>query len=872
MKYSSILDKKISSQIQTQFPEFVQSEHPAFILFLKYYYQFLESAELSLLGSNDYVIEETQSVNYILDSNGEKIVLESSAGKFTVGEVIVGQVSKATATVLVDDYDDENRLFITSQQLFQPGELVVGQDSGASAIIDSYRANPVQNIQQFLEYADVDYTLYEFLDKFRDTFMESIPASLASDVSKRNLLKNIKELYTSKGTEDGHKLFFRLLLDEEPEIIYPRDNILRASDGVWSTDKVMRIVENGTSDFTNVIGKRIYTKNELDQVKASVIVANVVKFREGAIAIAQLYLDENSIIGFFESGETVYGVDSILDLEISGEIESVVTAIDVVNSGFYYAVEDNVSVQSLGSDTVTAKIGTIGIGKIDEVMIDNPGSGYAIGDQLVFNNANTEGVGAFAKVVVVGGSFVLESSTSPAHLISESNDFIISEDEFYFQLEQSVDETDSLLLENGDNIIIEEETFNNLGVSEEIGEITKIKVINSGDGYTSLPTATISSSSGSGAEVFPISTKSPGVGHVRDIEITNFGLNYSTTPDITLNRNVVIKNVSGIISSGDSLSSHDGTVIGYDQTRRILKLNTSATFYPGDIIRTGTGSSAVVHFSSPAAAVASIGTIGTTIGNFLNSRGKVSETTMRIQDSFYYQDYSYIVRVGQSINEWRESVKQSIHPSGWNLFGEVSFSTFLRAKVDLPNYSRGSQEYDLPTLYMEPLFTSIFGRRIGTIDDTVQSSEPNKGFDYLSELENGERDVTLKHEIMVSLSVSRGSHFKGSVLANLPKYAFAIPEITEAAVIPNYPNPAGRRVTNFNDITRGLYSIEQFSKYTIKQVSDYCYIILSSGIDEGYKIQLENEEGYILEEQLSIPSAAYVTRINVPPPSQITWN
>ena len=44
---------------------------------------------------------------------------------------------------------------------------------------------------------------------------------------------------------------------------------------------------------------------------------------------------------------------------------------------------------------------------------------------------------------------------------------------------------------------------------------------------------------------------------------------------------------------------------------------------------------------------------------------------MRIQDSFYYQDYSYVVRVGQSINEWRDAIKSTVHPVGWNVFGEV---------------------------------------------------------------------------------------------------------------------------------------------------------------------------------------------------------
>ena len=31
---------------------------------------------------------------------------------------------------------------------------------------------------------------------------------------------------------------------------------------------------------------------------------------------------------------------------------------------------------------------------------------------------------------------------------------------------------------------------------------------------------------------------------------------------------------------------------------------------------------------------------------------------MKIQDSFYYQDFSYVVRVGSAIADWRGSVKK----------------------------------------------------------------------------------------------------------------------------------------------------------------------------------------------------------------------
>ena len=80
-----------------------------------------------------------------LDS-GDNILLEdTSYGDFQNGETITGSTSGATATVLVEDIDNNSKLYISAQNKFIEGELIVGATSGAEATISKYRANPVQN-------------------------------------------------------------------------------------------------------------------------------------------------------------------------------------------------------------------------------------------------------------------------------------------------------------------------------------------------------------------------------------------------------------------------------------------------------------------------------------------------------------------------------------------------------------------------------------------------------------------------------------------------------------------------------------------------------------------------------------------------------
>ena len=70
-------------------------------------------------------------------------------------------------------------MYTSSQQKLITNETVTGGTSGSSTAVTRYRANPIQNIQQLLDYADVDNTIHDFLGQMRDSFMESIPSTLA---------------------------------------------------------------------------------------------------------------------------------------------------------------------------------------------------------------------------------------------------------------------------------------------------------------------------------------------------------------------------------------------------------------------------------------------------------------------------------------------------------------------------------------------------------------------------------------------------------------------------------------------------------------------------------------------------------------------
>lgn len=66
------------------------------------------------------------------------------------------------------------------------------------------------------------------------------------------------------------------------------------------------------------------------------------------------------------------------------------------------------------------------------------------------------------------------------------------------------------------------------------------------------------------------------------------------------------------------------------------------------------------------------------MGYFDTDRGQTSNSSQKIADSYFYQDYSYVVRSKSPINIWRKLVEQTVHPAGFKLFGEVSLEATAR--------------------------------------------------------------------------------------------------------------------------------------------------------------------------------------------------
>ena len=96
--------------------------------------------------------------------------------------------------------------------------------------------------------SDVDLSIEDFESNFFNSYATLIPKDV--EVDKAFLIKNVLPLYLAKGSESAFKLLFRMLFNDEVDIILPKNNVLRASDGKWTIDNVLRIETDIRSLYT----------------------------------------------------------------------------------------------------------------------------------------------------------------------------------------------------------------------------------------------------------------------------------------------------------------------------------------------------------------------------------------------------------------------------------------------------------------------------------------------------------------------------------------------------------------------------------------------------------------------------------------------
>ena len=475
---SNAVTNSIVPLIEGQFPEFVREEGSQFINFVEAYYKWLEASELTIHSTvqNEYRLTlEDDDTNIALE-DGNTLTLEStretsntsSLSSFEKGEKITGQTSGAIGIVDRGMTTSNTKIFVTGLERtkFVVGETILGENNRTTATISSYFKNPLFASKSLLSQRDIDVADDIALSLIKKEL--AISAHETLEIDKRYFLKHVYDLYRSKGSEYSYDLFFKMFFNVQDLDFYrPKVDLLKPSSGSYTKENVLRIITGDTNDKFE--SRRITGQTS----SATAIVDRVENFVSGALIITELFLID--IVGAFVVGENISSSE-FEGTTGSGTTQGVLTDILISSAGTNYKVGDSLTITGGGGIDAAARVSQIGTGAITGFTIYDGGDGYINTTALTVNNFATGGTGVSGDISDIAHTFT----------------FSVNDDVIGNFTTTLINDTDGYDLSGNTEAIRTDRLIDALGFSAlQIGTISNVKATGLGSGYELSPIITV---------------------------------------------------------------------------------------------------------------------------------------------------------------------------------------------------------------------------------------------------------------------------------------------------------------------------------------------------------------------------------------------
>jgi hypothetical protein len=329
--------------VKNQLPDYVRDEFPLLGEFLSQYYlsQEFQGAPLDLLQNIDRYIK--------LNNNANVTKSVSLRSDITYYDDII-YVSNTNG--FPDEYGllkiDDEIITYTGKNSFSFTGCIRGFQGYSQNDVDesftfSNTISSSHDAEATVENLSVDF-LSRFFKKVKHQFLPGLEdRTLLDQVDKNLFIKQSRDFYTSKGTDQSFKILFKALYGEDVEVIKPSDNLLTPSQSLYKITKDM-IVEPISGNVMDTKGYTLYQNtfsNSINKAYAPitdverVIVSGAstdyyrvsfdanysrdLKF-EGSVYGTFVAQAKTKLIGDYTTSSKTFDVDSTVGFPVSGEL------------------------------------------------------------------------------------------------------------------------------------------------------------------------------------------------------------------------------------------------------------------------------------------------------------------------------------------------------------------------------------------------------------------------------------------------------------------------------------------------------------------------------------------------------------------------
>lgn len=259
--------------------------------------------------------------------------------------------------------------------------------------ISNTAGNTIYHAMGIENYRDIDQTPPEFIKYFKEELLPYFPEN--TSLSTEKILKSAREFYSKKGSDESVRWLFKALFDEDIEITYPKEEILKTSDGKWIKPRAFRITvtEFNKNIDVNLLEKRLVygtdsgatciiesANRTVDPTNGreimEIYISNIKKYFNNGELIEVNYVDANGVSKVFS--ERIIG--TLSNIRIDSNIR---TDPQQRRRGLLYNVGDPIVVvgglgNSSEANDAAAIVGNVTLGSIEAVTMLFPGYGYRL--------------------------------------------------------------------------------------------------------------------------------------------------------------------------------------------------------------------------------------------------------------------------------------------------------------------------------------------------------------------------------------------------------------------------------------------------------------------------------------------------------------
>ncbi len=351
--------------------------------------------------------------------------------------------------------------------------------------------------KKLLSYKDIDRTSNAFIQYYINDFLPNFPNNVALDEAK--LIKAARNFYQKKGSIESIQFLFRVLYGKEADIYFPKENILKLSDGKWVLPQALRIVLSApymTFDTNLLVGRQGLGSSS----NTACIIESATKTVDPSLGIAIIELYVSNITGSFTGLENLnvsYVDTSNTAQQFSQKIIAALSDIkvDSKNRGLKYRgyVKDTFGNFTYKGDPVVitgglapgdtaarkaeAYVGNVTSGSITGVSVLYGGSGYR-----VFPNTLTQVINDPSDNIGAGANVIVQAFDSTNSIF-----LLLNTDAIIYKQNSTIDSANyafvAMALANQNTPLQNAFSYANI----QFAAITSMNVINGGGGYTATP-------------------------------------------------------------------------------------------------------------------------------------------------------------------------------------------------------------------------------------------------------------------------------------------------------------------------------------------------------------------------------------------------